>query len=283
MKRVTVLACLVLGALIAVYPLGCVQQKKSVRLRFTFTPRTIIVHTMEQKRHWRVVEQDSVTATGLTTVSVTMQEEIRRVLEDSTAEILHTNTWTFAEPSMEDSTKLDTVDGSRSYISYVKPNGRLVDVEFPDTVKKSEIEYLRSLYEQAATVLPDGLVEQGKKWSHSKTVMLGDKQVNATTEYELESFFRKDRYDCAVVGYKGNIIIPIVPDPADSTLREGVDKIDFEGQMYFAYAEGVIVSATERWMVDSYRKALKDGKEKEHRYLTESEIEFWLKDIIQAR
>lgn len=283
MKRVTVLTGLVLGALIALAPLGCVQQKKSVRLRFTFTPRTIITHTMEQKRQWRVVEtiagKDSTTEKGLTTVSVVMQEEIRRVLEDSTAEILHTNTWSFVEPSMEDTTRLDTIRGSRSYTSYVKPNGRLVDLEFPDTVKKSETEYLRSLYEQAATVLPDGMVEQGKTWSHSKTVMLGDEKVNATTEYELKSFFRKDRYDCAVVGYKGNIIIPIKPDPADSSMREGLDKIDFTGEMYFAYAEGVIVTANERWLVDSYRKAIKDGKEKEHRYLTESDVDFRLKDV----
>lgn len=282
MKRVTVLTCLVLGALIAAYPIGCVQQKKSVRLRFTFTPQTIIIHSMEQKRQWKVVEQGSDTTQGLTTVRVTMQEEIRRVLEDSTAEIVHTNSWNFVERNMEDSTKLDTVDGSRSYTSYVKPNGRIVDLEFPDTIKKSEIEYLRSLYEQAATVLPDGMVEQGKTWSHSKTVMLGDEKVSASTEYELKSFFRKDRYDCAVISYKGNIIIPINADPADSTQREGLDKIEFTGELYFAYAEGVIVSATERWLVDSYRKAVKNGKEKEHQYLTESDIDFRLKEIISS-
>lgn len=237
---------------------------------------------MEQKRQWKVVEQGSDTTQGLTTVRVTMQEEIRRVLEDSTAEIVHTNSWNFVERNMEDSTRLDTVDGSRSYTSYVKPNGRIVDLEFPDTIKKSEIEYFRSLYEQAATVLPDGMVEQGKTWSHSKIVMLGDEKVNATTEYELKSFFRKDRYDCAVINYKGNIIIPINADPADSTQREGLDKIEFTGELYFAYAEGVIVSATERWLVDSYRKAVKNGKEKEHQYLTESDIDFRLKEIISS-
>jgi hypothetical protein len=156
-------------------------------------------------------------------------------------------------------------------------------VEFPDTIDKSETEYLRSLYEQAATVLPDGMVEQGKTWSHSKTVMLGDEQVNATTEYELKSFFRKDRYDCAVIGYKGNIIIPIKPDPADTSLRSGLDKIDFSGTMYFAYAEGVIVTANERWLVDSYRKERKGGKEKEHHYLTESDVDFRLKEIKSVK
>src|SRR5690606_18578118 len=101
LKRVTVLAGLVLGALIAVSPLGCSQQKKSVRLRFTFTPNTTIVHGMEQKRHWKAIEivggKDSTISEGKTVIDVTMQEEIRRVLEDSTAEIVHTNHWSFVE------------------------------------------------------------------------------------------------------------------------------------------------------------------------------------------
>lgn len=282
LKRVTTLALLAALSLTAIGWSGCTQQKKSVRLRFKYTPGMTITHKMEQKRNWKVIENDSVIEQGLTVIDITSREEVRRVIEDSTAELRHENSWVYEHRNEEDSTKIDTVTGGRSYTSYVKPNGRLVDLEFHEDVDPEEAEYLRSLYEQAATRLPDGMVEQGKTWTHEITVMLENEKVNATTKYELTSFFRKDRYDCAVIKYEGNMIVPVKSIETDTLSRSGVDRIDFEGEMYFAYAEGVVISATERWLVDSKRKATKDGEMKDHQYLTESDVTYRLASLERA-
>lgn len=258
-KSISLAAFAVATACMLLVP-GCTQQKKSISLRFKFEPGTNQVHRWTSKRHWQMIQNDTIAKEGTYEVSATIERDIRRVLADSTAEIIQKTTWTSLEPNKEDSTIMDTITGGRTLTVYTKPDGRLVDLEFPpDFEHVKDTAYLRSFYEQAATIFPNKTVQQGETWTHRTMVMLNGEQVEASTNYVLQSFAREKGYDCAVLEFTGDLVIPIKPSAEDSTQRQGVDRIEVEGLMYFAYTEGLIVSSRERWIQERERKYMKEG------------------------
>lgn len=271
MKRVAIVLAL-LGVGVVSWYSGCTQQKKSVQLRLKFTPGQIHTFEIHRKHHWMKFEGDSVKSEGTYTIDLTAVETVRRVLEEGTAEVIQKVHRTVYEPRMDDPKVIDTMVSDNSLTLYMRPDGRLVDLDFEES-GVTDTAYIRQFYEQASTVFPKGPVEQGKTWSHSTHVMLNDEKVEASTTYELKSFAREKGYDCAVIEYDGNLLLPIPARDGDSTMRQGVDKIDVSGMMYFAYVEGVTVSMRERWLIDSERKMVEKGEWQNYRTKIEVDAE----------
>jgi hypothetical protein len=283
LKRAIAFGLLFGLAFTAALQTSCTDQKKSVRLRFKFEPGEVSVHQMDSKRMWKVMEKDSVVREGTTEVTASYTEEVIRVLEDSTAEVLQTDDWTAIERMTNDTTPPDTSAGSRSVTLYVKPNGQIVDFELPPDEDVMSEQYLRTFYEQAATRLPGGLVTQGETWTHTTQVVIDTEPVTATTTYTLKSFARDRGYDCVVIEYDGNLVIPVQPKESDSVKYVGLDKIQVNGMMYFAYREGLIISARERWLMDRRRGKPVDGKIKEMVYEIEMDVDYQLDKLIQPQ
>ncbi|MDX9856749.1 MAG: hypothetical protein RBT76_03055 [candidate division Zixibacteria bacterium] len=272
MKRVAIVVS-VLGAVLALsWYAGCTQQKKSVLLRLKFEPGQTHVFEINRKHHWMKFNGDSMSAEGTYAIDITAEEQVRRVLAEGTAEIIQTINRRVYEPRMGDPNVIDTMVSTSTLTLYMHPDGRLADLDFGQSGVK-DTAYTRQFYEQASTVFPKGPVEQGKTWSHSTHVMLNDEKVEAATTYELKSFAREKGFECAVIAYDGNLLLPIPPMDGDSTLRQGVDRIDVSGMMYFAYVEGVAVSIRERWLIDSDRKMVEGGKWKQYRSKVEVDAE----------
>jgi hypothetical protein len=256
---------------------SCSQQQKTVLLRFKHEPGLSESFEWSAKRHWKKMQGDSLINEGTYVVEATIDREVRRVLPDSTGEIVQNSTWIILRPSEDDSLVTDTVTGDRTLTFYTKPDGRLVDIEFPeDFGKEIDTSYYRTFYEQAATVFPNRPVKQGETWTHRSMVLLKDEQVEAFTDYTLRSFAREKGFDCAVIDFEGEMVVPINQSPDDTTKRHGVDRTKITGMMYFAYTEGTIISSRERLIQTFDRTYLKNGEWVNYLEVVEADGDFHL-------
>jgi hypothetical protein len=260
---------------------SCETGKKSIILQFNYSPGVSLLYDQTSKEAYEVTENSRVTKKNSTTMSATVEQSCRRVMPDSTAEILESDKWVYTAPNEKDSTVLDTIRESRDMVVYMKPNGKVVDLEFKSKIDSATANYIEQYYAQAMPVFPAGEVTQGSKWTQSTRVMVDSTPTDAVTSYELASFAREQGYDCAVVNYSGNLIIPIKANPEDTTKRTGINRIQSTGTLYVAYKEGMVVLQKETWVVDGDRRRLRDGKWVESKVRMNMETLFSLKERKQ--
>ncbi|MEW5796645.1 MAG: hypothetical protein AB1772_09845 [Candidatus Zixiibacteriota bacterium] len=261
MNRLTGVLTAVGGVILLAFGLAtCDQGVKKVRIRYKHTPGTTV--TFQQITRGIIQAKDRPTQRILqheyaeTTMDIT--EAVRRVLEDSTAEVVNTIKWQHRTRDLMDKTRSDTaleMPGERQpIVQYMKPNGRMLDMEFVSDTVKGSLEYLKEYYKQGYPVFPDGEVSQGYSWTQTTTVVLPDGPMEASTTYTIKSFARERGYDCAVIEYDGLCIIPLPAKQMEKIdVISGVDRITSKGHMYFAYKEGMLVQLKERWILSSDR------------------------------
>jgi hypothetical protein len=262
------LTILALTALIAA---GCGQGTKMITLRFKYTPGEKLVYDLTQKTNSEATEGDSVISKGTHEIKMTIEDVVRRMVDDSTAEVLESSKWRFSTIVKNDSNIVDTNEYKREMVMYTNPNGKVVDVEFTSEMSESSMEYMRSYIDQAMPVFPSGEHGQGYSWTQTTRVLLDDEPVEASTTYEIKSFAREQGHDCVVISYDGNLVIPVKPNPKDSVQRSGVNRIQITGMMYFAYKEGLTVSNRDRWVVKGERTEVTNGKAKKYTILYEGD------------
>jgi hypothetical protein len=268
-------AALLLAAILLT---GCEQGRKKVTLRFKYQPGLHLVYDLNQKANHRRLEGDSVVSRGSSEIQMVIEETVRRMVDDSTAEILEFSEWTSTWSKEGDSATSDTNLDSREMILYVKPNGKVIDIEFVSKTPEASIDYLENYYEQGFPVFPAGEHSQGYSWTQTTKVLLEEEPVEASTTYKIESFAREQGYDCVVISYDGNLVIPVKPGPDDSLETRGVNRIQITGMMYFAHKEGITVSNRDRWVIDSHGERMHEGKRKEYRTIYEGDSNLTLKE-----
>ena len=106
--------------------------------------------------------------------------------------------------------------------------------------------------------------------------MLPTETMNASTTYTIKSFVRELGYDCAVIEYTGNLLIPIEPKKDDKTQRSGIDKIQTKGMIYFAYIEGLVIKQTEKWKTEGTRTQIIDGEWEKYKFESNYDVNFIL-------
>jgi hypothetical protein len=127
-------------------------------------------------------------------------------------------------------------------------------MEFIGEMPEASIEYLKEYYKQYAPVFPAVDVSPGYTWTQTYKVMLEEEPVEASTTYEIKSFVREKGYDCAVIAFDGNIIIPVMVEDKDGIKsKRGVDRINVDGVMYFGYKYGILVSSRDNFTIDRQR------------------------------
>ncbi len=275
-KKIT--ASLIVGCILWAL-LGCDQGEKRVSLQFKFTPDTRLFYKELSKGSAKVTENDSITSDRYAELNWTLEWYVRRILEDSTAEIVETRTYRYTALE-KDSSKADTMAHTDDITMYMKPNGKIVDLE-PTKSRESRISYLKSYTEQGQPVFPSGELAQGYSWTQSTKVILPDGPIEASTTYEIKSFARERGYDCVVIAYDGNMAIPLEPMKEKGyELISGVDRITSKGHLYFAYKEGMIVVQMERWLLEGERYGSKEGKDPVNtRIMIEYDVDHWLAGV----
>jgi hypothetical protein len=199
--------------------------------------------------------------------------------EDGVAQLLDSSKWWWTAPAKSGSQQLDTLRKIRETEVWVEPNGRHVDISIPD-VDQSTATWIKNYYEQGMPIFPSGELPVGYSWSQGTKVLLPDENMDATTTYRIKSLAREHGYDCAVIEYDGNLVIPVQPRKKDTCTYSGWDKIDIEGVTYFAYREGVIVSERQNWTLEGHRTGFCDGGgRKRYMVRTESNVDYDLVDL----
>ncbi len=127
----------------------------------------------------------------------------------------------------------------------MRKNGEIIEVksEHPKVTF-----YFNSSYKPSQPVFPDHAILPGFSWTQNFQIDVpeGNPTV-ATTQYQLNGFAKVDRFDCAVIDFKGELEFEECfkrPDEKQSgqfVIKKYHSQMTSAGQIYFAYREGFMV------------------------------------------
>ncbi len=256
---------------------GCTQGDKKIKLTLKWEPGMTLDYEQATKSSSKAYRADSLVKESFITYSIEVEQEVISVGSDGTADVIERGAWIIVRPGKEDSTVMDTSTYERELQLKIKPNGKIVDFTFAKEEESSSAAYIKNYYEQGIPVFPSVEMSPGKEWTQETKVVLPEENLEASTTYRIKSLAREAGYDCALIEYEGNLVIPIVPDPKDSVWRDGIDRVSSTGIMYFAYKEGVVVLQRERWVIDGERRESKGADTVQTRIASEIDSEYVLK------
>jgi hypothetical protein len=252
---------------------SCADGSKSVRLRFKFEAGDKFEYRQITRGIIRAYDTDvdRLLTDEYAEVTMDIALEVRRVGEDSTAEILERSQYQSRTRNLLDTVSVDTVQGkpheANELIKYMTPRGGIVDMEFASDTARGNIQYLKDYYRQGLPEFPDREIVQGESWTQTTRVVLPDGPVDASTTYTVKGFSREQGYDCVIIEYEGVSIIPLPPGVKEMyEVVSGADKIVSKGHLYFAYKEGAVVLIRERWVFDSDRVVVHQSAEPKYGY-----------------
>jgi len=223
--------------LIMIFLAACTAEKKEVQLACKFDPHKIYHFVYDSKVSSRMYENDSLTYAGEQDHNLTYTRRALELLDDNRARLL-----------FEYAMKKDTGQTSTwSTACIMQTNGGISDFETDSSISYAAAEYYQNLFEQTSPVYPEEPVSEGYKWSHSVKVLVDEGRSDANTTYTIKSLVREGGFDCAVIEYQGNILIPLGEEcPGEkAVITGGMDRIEVEGVAYFAYKEGLVIREEE--------------------------------------
>lgn len=275
MKRLT--ATIIAPLVATVFLAGCTQGDKKIMLRYKFEPGLKLSYEQVSKKSSKVIQADSTIKESSMTFNVKVEQLVKRIFPDSTAEIMEVSSWKYERPSKEDSSVTETVEESRELVLHVQPDGKVLDVQFSQGEHYTSVRYIKNYYEQGMPVFPPHEVSLGCTWTQTTKVVLPGESMEASMTYKITSLVREAGYNCVVIECDGNLIIPLESHPQDSVQRSGLDRIKSTGLLYFAYKEGMVILQREQWLIDRYRRKTHDGKTDEYREAVQLDIDYMLK------
>lgn len=256
-KRLTAAAVLIA---IATLISGCTEGNKTILLRYKFVQGTTTIYETSYKGITRVQIGDSVVVDRSNEVISRDNVYVRKMVDDTTYDLLETRTLRFHIVNRLDSSIVDTTRVEDPVIMRVTTRGRVLHAGPPEELTKQIFDKSSDSYTQELPVFPVDLVTRGQEWTQETTILDGDRTLKATTTYKVESFLRERGFDCVTVSYKGNAILP--PNQSEPGNRHVTNRLSVSGLMYFAYTEGFVVSQRERRIIEGTGNQTWEGKEK---------------------
>jgi hypothetical protein len=261
---------------------GCGQGDKRITLTFKFQPGMRLEYEQVSRQNTRIMVGDSITQEIQNTFKSSISYEVVKV-KDSIAQIKEHTTRHLpgaakSNPSDSNPDKINNSNKVSRVLSLkIKPNGKVVEV-LPSVKGDNErtVSYLKNYYEQGVPVFPSEEVYPGYTWTQSTRVILPEETMEASTTYRIKSLAREAGYDCALIEYEGDLLIPLSTEAIDSTGYSGTDRIHATGIIYFAYREGVVVLQRERWVIDGERHKINDNTAEPVHILSEIDTDFTL-------
>lgn len=279
LKKITA-AILIILCVMAVN--NCDNGQKSILLSYKFIQDTKLTYEQVLNREVTITENDSIIKNYTTSISADVIQKYSDILDDGSATITEMDTWYFETPSEMDSTMIEKKKMSRELKLKALPNGKVYDIIFTDEEDLASREYIKSIYEQGMPEFPSNKISPGESWTQSKEVVLADGTImKPSTTYKFKEIKSKNGYNCAVIECEGTLVIPLTPDPKDTTMRTGVDKISTTGTIYFAIDEGITVLLQEHWVIDGQRMRLLKGKMTEYFVKVDTDSEYKLMEYIK--
>lgn len=261
---------------------ACSKGERQVNLRFSFQPQTILTYNQISKRNYSIIENDSVLSQSKMVDTLRIDLELIRLVNDTTYEIMEYGTLHRYVPSKEDSTKLERVELKTETLLRILPNGKIDSFAMLENEFARTDAYVKNYYEQGTPVFPAGEKPVGYSWTQTTKVVLPKETLEASTTYTIKALVRQQGYDCAVIEYIGNMVLPIVPCEEDSVQRSGVDRIKIKGLIYFAHQDGLVVEQTENWTVDGQRQQMKNDSICQYKILQDYSVSYQLANVESA-
>ncbi|UCD95309.1 MAG: hypothetical protein JSU69_04465 [Candidatus Zixiibacteriota bacterium] len=226
---------------------GCGEENKEVRLALKFSPDKIYHFAYENKSSAVARENGRFLYSNDITNKVRYTQEVVESIDSTRARIHYTYTSIKENVLKEDSTRIDTTEETWSTDYVTASNGKIVEVLPLGDVSQESIDYFTKLFEQTSPMFPEEPVPVGYTWSHTVKVMLDEGATDASTTYKVKSLVREAGYDCAVIEYTGNMLVPYRQkcDESGTGYITGSDRIEADGVVYFAYTEGIIIKEYE--------------------------------------
>lgn len=251
-------ALIAIGVLIA----GCGAEKKEVRLVCKFPQGKEYHFIYDSRKSTHAYENDSLVHSGETAHQIRYVRQVVEVIDSTKAKLRFTYTLDVVPPGEKSGTDVDTLTKTWSTEYVMTSDGKIVDFFPEENLPDESIDYYRRLFEQASPMYPDEPVSVGYTWGHTVKVLLDEGVTDASTTYKIKSFVREAGFDCAVIEYKGNMIIPLSNKCMDegTVITEGLDRIEIEGVAYFAYVEGLVIREDESSHLIREGIATKNGK-----------------------
>ena len=244
---------LLFAAFILIVLSGCGEQKKEVRLVFKFPADKIYHFTYDNKTTVIIYENGAQTISNERSDRISYSQETTETIDSATSRLLFSYTQTNEDENSQNRWNTECIMAS---------DGKIVEF-FPDSnVSEESFEYYRRLFEQTSPIFPSELVPEGYSWSNRYKVLLDEGMTDAATTYKIRAFVREAGYDCAVIEYNGNMLIPLGTDPIGdgSVTVSGVDRVEVEGVTYFSYTKGILIRQEETSHLIRKGTQVKDNK-----------------------
>jgi len=275
-KPLTILS---LYVAVAGLTISCSSTAPTYLLKFKYIAGSVLSYDQTVKGTVTAKEKDSVTTDRVNTVTTRMEYTIRRIVDDTTFEVVQTATSQSHSVSKIDSVVVDTTENSPEITMYIAPSGRIQDMVMGGGKDGEHGAYWKEYFRQGTPVFPAQPVSVGHVWTQTFSVTVDGKPVSVSTTYTVSGIEKKQGYDCIAIGYVGKMVIPFDAAPSDSSKRRGVDRISMNGVMYFAPKEGITVSQIEKWVLDGDRVKLVKGTEVAYTVAATYDVDMNLKGI----
>ncbi len=231
---------------------GCSERHvmKEVRLEFKQQPQETYVYSVSDSVEWEIEDVDN----RRYVFQHLQAQESRMLIEaiDSAAVRSVTMSFVVTKDTMINAPNFVLKRRRRAMIGWefgfdlrLRKNGEIVKVETDDP--KLAFEFDRA-YKPSQPVFPDRAIAPEYAWTQNFSVEVprGNPTV-ATTRYKLDSFTKIERFDCAVINFKGELEFEeCYQPPTNKPSKEFIAKkyrsqVTSEGRIFFAYREGFMV------------------------------------------
>jgi len=245
-----------------VFALGCGTDYREVRLAYKFHPGKTYTYEYKTDISSNTYEDGALTSSDKRTYRLLYDQEILEAMDHDRGRIKYTYTLKEPPAGPVNITGTDTAAASWSNECIMANDGSIVEFASDSSATPGSADYYRRLFEQASPMYPDEPVKEGFVWSHTVRVVTDDGLTDATTTYKIKSFVRSGEHDCAVIEYRGNMLIPLEKSCPDeiTAIQSGMDKIEVEGVAYFAYTEGIILREEESSHLVREATIIQDGE-----------------------
>ncbi len=235
--------------------LGCDPSIKEVRLAYKFKPSQSREYLNTMKISSTITEAGKPPKSEDYSVRSTLLEQVIAVMDSTRARISLTNITD--KPNMPVSQTGQNESPRAWTIEYLMANNGKIQEFFPeDSSSAAMLETYKNYYEQASPVFPDEPVSENHSWGQTvKLIVKGEGPTNAETKYNVKAFVREAGYDCAIIEYSGNMILPYRNTEPDGSLLIGLNRIKSKGVIYFGYVHGMIIKQEETYdiQMEGYR------------------------------
>ncbi len=240
------------AALCCLLIFGCAKETREVRLVYKFKPGQKRIYSNQIKSDSRIYEGKNLVSSSNLTYRSQLTEEVLSTTDSSTARIRLIDVSRQPNLYKKDTSDADTVTHKWTLEYLMNANGRVLEI-FPQNPHGNEwLDYYKNYYEQALPVLPDIPVTPGYSWSQTVKLIIKDEgSTQVETTYRLKALAREAGYDCAIIEYQGNLVLPYRKTTPNGTEIERLDKARTKGTIYFAYKEGAIIRQDEVYEVES--------------------------------